>query len=702
ISEEELARRMDVTIEDVFRFQPGIEVSRQTTGTDPFSSLGGVQIRGVGGNRTQILVDGTRTIERITDSTRDVVDGTNLKAVEVVRGPASVLWGSDGLGGVVNFVTKDPSDLLRGDDRFAGQASISYADLDDTTLASVTAAFNIAPELDGLISYTRRDASEIELSNARTGSAAIQNCTRSPEATQCDEFDPLDIESDSVLGKLVWRVSDNNQLRLTGEYFSRQTDVSQNSVLGPVFSFGGALTANLTSYERTQDINRWRISVDQSWSPELAWLDTLEWQLSHSPQQVNRNGDRRRTLVPSGDLEQFLDDQELEETFTELDIQLTSSFNLGPVDHTLTYGFDGDMAETDYNRVDTTRNLTAGTETIRRAGGFNFADSETTRADFYLQDEISFLDGRLTLIPGVRAAYYEIDPSPDADYEIVPGAEPGKIDETDIQLKLGSIFEFNNTYSAYAQYSEGFKMPTAQQLFQSLDSLPFFALVPNPNLTPESVESYEIGLRGDFGRSGFFSVNAFYADYTDFIRNFISADPEDFGLPPGSQVLTYDNVDKLELYGVEASTVFELNPNWVLSASASWQEGEEKNNGVETDYLGALPFQAVTGIRYTKPEHGLDLELVGTFQAGDADVNNEDTQFSPDGYVTFDAIGSWEVVPGTKLRLSVYNILDERYFPAETLGFPCCSVSDNVKRVNPIELQVAPGRNFKVGLTYEF
>ena len=701
VTNEELERRMDVTIEDVFRFQPGIEVSRQTTGTDPFSSSGGVQIRGVGGNRTQVLVDGTRTLERITDSTRDVVDGTNIKAVEVVRGPASVLWGSDGLGGVINFVTKDPDDFLVGEDRFAGAANISYADLDESTLASITGAFAIAPQLDGLISYTRRDASELETSKARTGPDALQNCTRNPEATQCDEFDPLDIESDNVLGKLVWKPSANNQVRLTAEYFSRQTDVQQNSVLGASLNFFGVQTSTITSYDRTQDINRWRLSVDQEWSPDLAWLDTLDWQLSHSPQQTNRNGDRRRILLPSGDEEQFLDDQEFEETFTELDIQLTSGFKLGGTTHTLTYGFDGDMAETDFNRVDTTRNLTQGTETVRRAGGFNFADAETTRADVYIQDEIGFLDGRLTVIPGVRAAYYEIKPLPDEDYQLVPGAEPRTIDETDVQLKIGAIYEFNDTMSAYAQFSEGFKMPTAQQLFQSLESLPFFALVPNPNLKPESVENYEIGLRGDLGRVGFFSINAFYADYTDFIRNFVNIDPEQFGLPPGSNTLTYDNVDTVEVYGFEASSIFEISENWTLTAAASYQEGDEENDGVESVYLDALPFQLVTGLRHVRPEHGLDFEIVGTFQTGGDNVNDPDTQFAPDAYSSFDAIGSWEFAPGARVRLSVYNIFDTRYFPAESRGHPI-NLSDAVKRTNPVELQVAPGRNVKLGLSYEF
>ena len=701
VTKQELGRRMDNVLEDVFRYEPGIEVSRQTSGTDPFSSSGGIQIRGVGGNRTQVLVDGGRTIERITDSTRDVVDASNVKAVEVVRGPASVLWGSDGLGGVVNYVTKDPEDYLADDERFGGSASFDFASLDDAFTESVTGAFRLSSDVEALLSYTRRDAGEIELRNARLGEGAVQACTRAPEATPCNRFDPLASASNNVLGKLVWKPSDTNQLRLTGDYFNRDTDVDQNSVLGPSFNFFGEQTATVTSFERTQEIERWRVSLDQEWLPDSALVDRLNWRFTYSPQQVNRNGDRRRTLFSSGDEEQRLDDQEFMETFIELDAQVTSSFELAGTEHILTYGFDGDRAKTDFNRIDTTRKLTQGTETVVRAGGFNFADATTIRADGYIQDEISLFDARLKLIPGVRLAYYAIDPEPDGDFQLVPGAEPREIDKTDVQFKLGAIVQLTPALSVYGQFSEGFKMPTAQQLFQSVDSLPFFALVPNPDLQPERVDNFEAGIRGDFGDRGYFSVNGFYADYDNFIRNFVDADPEDFGLPPGSQVLTYDNVDKVEIYGIEASAVFSLTETVSTRLALSYQEGNEEEDGEESEYLGALPFNAVVGLRYLDRERGLDVEFVATFQAGDPAVNDPETEFSPGGFAVFDLLGSWEVWRGVVVKAALFNIFDKRYFPAETRGLPI-NVSDAVSATNPIELQTAPGRNFKVGLVYEF
>ncbi len=702
VTDEELDRRMDNTLEEVFRYEPGIEVTRQTTGTDPFNSTGGVRIRGVGQNRTQILVDGNRTLERITDSTRDVVDANAVKQVEIVRGPGSVLWGSDGLGGVVNFVTKDPDDYFLPGRDWAFQASGSYATVDDSFVETVGGAYRLNEMFAASISYTRRDAEEIDLDKARSGADAYQPCPRNPEAQQCDGFDPTDIDSNNILGKLVWDISPTNRVRLTGEYFDRDTEVDQNSVLGPEVNTLGMTTSNIQSYEREQEVRRWRGSIDQDWDVGLAFLDNIQWRLTYSPQEVNRSGERLRVLVPSGDLELRMDSLDYSEEFYEADIQLTSSLELGPTRHTFTYGFDGDYQETDYERVDVTTNFTQGTTTEARAGGFNFANATTRRTDVYAQDEIALFDGRLLLVPGARYAHYDIEPDPDADYQIVPGAEPRDISEGDLQLKFGAVFEVWGPYSVYGQYAEGFKMPTAQQLYQSLNSLPFFALVPNPNLKPESVRSYEIGVRGDFGGRGYFSVNGFHADYTDFIQNFVTvADPAQFGLAPGSFVLTYDNVDKVRVYGIEAAGGWRLSERFSLRGSASHQWGEEENGGVTSEFNGALPLKVVTGLRWDERKYGLSVEFVGNFQVDAHDVDDPTMEFQPDGYATFDLIAEWEFWPNAVLRAAVYNLFDKRYFPSETVGHPINGTA-SVMRVNPVELQSAAGINGKIGVSFKW
>ncbi|WP_293340813.1 TonB-dependent hemoglobin/transferrin/lactoferrin family receptor [Parvibaculum sp.] len=696
ITAEQLDRRMDNTVKELFRYEPGISVSRQVSAADPFDSAGGIQIRGVGGNRTQVIVDGSRTIEGITDNTRDIVDTSNMKAVEIVRGPSSVLWGSDGLGGVVNFVTKDPADYFRSpDDMVAGSASASYSSLDNAYVESVTGAFRLseAPNaVEALLTVTRRDANEPQLRTARNESTpGNPTCPRDPLATPCNELDPQDIASNNVLTKFVWSPSEGNQFRLTGEYYTRRTDVDQNAANETTATYVQ------TGYRRRQDVERWRVSLDQQWDVGAVWLDTLDWQLTWSPQNVDRTGDRRRTLLPSGDLEQRLDSLKYSETFYEADIQFGSSVSIGGISNTLTYGFDGDYVETEYERVDITNNLTANTTTVAVAGGFNFANADTTRADVYLQDEISLFDDRLTLVPGLRNSYYKITPHPDANYQIVPGAEPREKEESDLQFKFGSILDVWGPYSVYASYAEGFKMPTAQQLYQSLNSLPFFALVPNPNLRPESVKSYEAGLRGAFSR-GFFSLNYFQADYTDFIQNFVSV--------AGSATdLTYDNLSSVNVWGVEASGAVQFSPNWRANFSASHMRGTQQASpgAPETNFNGALPLNVVLGLNYVEPAHGLDIELVTTLQKATTRVTDPATDFAPSGYVTFDLLASWEFMPGVTLKAAGYNLLDQRYFPADTAGFPIgADATLAVQVLNPIEQQVGFGRFVKVGLELTF
>lgn len=92
ISKKTIDDHQMTTMEDLVRYLPGISVNRQTSGTDPYGNLGGIRIRGMTGNRVQLQVDGARVIEGLQDGNRNFIDLSTIKAVEIVRGPGSVLW----------------------------------------------------------------------------------------------------------------------------------------------------------------------------------------------------------------------------------------------------------------------------------------------------------------------------------------------------------------------------------------------------------------------------------------------------------------------------------------------------------------------------------------------------------------------------------------------------------------------------------
>lgn len=694
IGREQLEEQQTRDTQDLVRYVPGVIVDRQTSGTNPFKSYTGFTIRGVSGNRVQMQVDGFRVQERITDGTRDFVDLSNLKAVEIVRGPGSVLWGADALGGIVAYRTLDPDDLLAGATKpWAMRLHTGFDSFDNSFSKSVAVAGQIAPTLQGLVIVNQKTSSEPKLSNARAD-GGIWGCPQEAPTPfrflPCNRFDPQSTTSWNILAKTVWRPNADHTVKLTGEYFDKDTDVNQ------LYDFG-VTSGGITNgpFQREQILSRQRLSIEHDWKVGSPLVDAVRWQIGYSPQRREIDGDRLQTLA-NGDLRRTLSTLDFSEKFMQADVQLTSRFNFAGTRHVITYGFQGDYTKSDYFREDVATNLTTGVTTVTPAGGFNFANADTTRADGYIQDEISLFNDRLTITPGVRFATYRMEPRPDANYVPVPGAEPREMKSERWIPQLGAILKMTDTTSLYARYAEGFKMPTAEQLFISV---PAFGLVPNPDLQPESVRSCEAGVRFKLDK-GYVSVGAFYADYSDFIQSFVPL--------PNSTNISYVNLSSVKIHGLEISGQYQLAENLRSYFAASYQVGEQivEPGAPETPFDGATPLNGTLGLRYAMPHYKLELE--GVVIAG-ASVERASTaaKYMPAGYAVFDSFMTWKPFENVIFRAGVLNIFDTRYFPPSVVAgynrVPTCTTPGNcVSGVNPLELQVAPGRTFRVGLQIDF
>ena len=104
IDEEQLEQRQVRVLSDVLRDVPGIAVSR----TGPSGSFTQIRLRGAEGNHTLVLIDGIEVNDPSGGSEYDFANALNaeIERVEVVRGPQSAIYGSDGIGGVINIITK--------------------------------------------------------------------------------------------------------------------------------------------------------------------------------------------------------------------------------------------------------------------------------------------------------------------------------------------------------------------------------------------------------------------------------------------------------------------------------------------------------------------------------------------------------------------------------------------------------------------
>ena len=131
----------------------------------------GLNIRGLGGNRVLMLVDGIRMPRsyafRTTTFDREYLSLELLKRVELVRGPASALYGSDGMVGLVNFITNEPADFLKSDAGAApktlgGRVAAGWSSDDRGRSLAATVAGQASDSLQWMVTATGARAHALE------------------------------------------------------------------------------------------------------------------------------------------------------------------------------------------------------------------------------------------------------------------------------------------------------------------------------------------------------------------------------------------------------------------------------------------------------------------------------------------------------------------------------------------------------------
>ena len=115
ISQADIELQMIDGLEQLVRFIPGVSSQKESQYGRALTE--DVQIRGIQGGGI-FLIDGVRISDSYVGYGRDTVDTDLLKKVEILKGPSSVEYGSDGLAGTVAYFTKDPSDLAESGERY--------------------------------------------------------------------------------------------------------------------------------------------------------------------------------------------------------------------------------------------------------------------------------------------------------------------------------------------------------------------------------------------------------------------------------------------------------------------------------------------------------------------------------------------------------------------------------------------------------
>ena len=669
---------------DLFRYEPGITVG---TGFGRYG-IGDIRIRGLGGNRVRIQTDGIAVsdaflIGSFSDANRNFVDLDTLKRVEVVRGPGSPLYGSDALGGVVSFTTKDPSDYLtEGRDAYFGFRMGYESDWEGLS-GGVTAAFG-GDRWSGLVTVGHRQGKEPENQGEAGG-----------EGSQRTQPNPQDRDGRSVLAKLMFAPDRDQRFRLTVEGNEDSADTDMLTSRG-FQALTGAINERVSARDHQ---TRARVSFGHEMDAVGAgFADSLDWQLYRQDSETTQHTVEARSL-PAPTL---ADIRQREFNFDQrvygLQLNLRKGFDTGSVRHDLAYGLDISRTRTRQKRDGLRIFPLTGVETpVMLPDIFpvrDFPNSRTTTAALYLQDEISFADGAFRLIPAVRVDRYELEPDIDVIFaEDNPGFVASDLSETQMSPKLGAVWHFSGPWSLFGGYSHGFRAPPYSDVNIGFTNVMFgYTAIANPDLRPETSDGLEAGLRYN-GDAVYASLSGYYNRYDDFIESLTFVGFSDEGL----MVFQSRNVSEAEIHGLEfkAGVDFgQLSPvweGWSLRAAAAWSRGEDETSGQPLESVD--PLTASLGVAWRGERWGA--ELAGRF-AGRRDRLPEAPAgsrfFESPGHAVLDLYAHWKLAPGARLDMGVFNLADRKYWSAGAL--PLASGSSAT-----LDRYSAAGRNFAVNFS---
>lgn len=685
-------------IKDLVRFEPGVSVVNQPArfgaalGTAGRAGNEGFTIRGIGGDRVLMIVDGVRSPDGFVFGAQSVgrggyADLDLMKSVEILRGPASALYGSDGVAGAVLFTTRDPVDLLRAGEDFGARARVGYNSADEGLTKSLMLTGR-SGAFSGLLAWTGRDSREAENQGTRTGEE-VQSIlvggvpTPSYVYSSRTRSNPQDISSDAWLGKLVWDVAPGHALRFVYDSYQSDMDAivlsgrTTRTVAAPPASATAVL--NLLAADTTQ---RERFSLD--W--HLDDVFGLErGQVSIYQQQATT---RQFTFE-----ERVGTDRTRDNTFDNEVRGFAADFTRGFSVNRLTFG--GDWSET------TQQGVRDGTvppfgETFPTSA---FPRTDYTLAGVFIQDEIRLLDGALKIIPAVRWDRYDLSTGNDPLYPGIQADQSGN----HVSPKLGVVWWATPNFGLFGNWGEGFKAPTPSQVNNYFSNVAFgYTSLPNPDLRPETSRSIEIGARVrdiDVG-GGRLSAQlvGFRSEYEDFIGQQVTSG----GFTPvDPAVFQFVNFTDVEISGLEAKADIWWENGVSARFAAAWADGEINDPVRGTRPLETIdPIKVVFGLGYDEPAGRFGAQAVITWsQAKDqADTGNLDCAGNcavGDDFALLDLTTYWNVDERVTARAGVFNVLDETYsWWSDVRGVAANSTV--------IDAYTQPGRNVGLSLALRY
>jgi len=559
ITSEDIRKNPPVNdLSDIIRKMPGVNL----TGNSNTGARGNnrqIDIRGMGPENTLILIDGNPVMSRNSiryswDGERDTRGDTNwvpaeeVDHIEVLRGPAAARYGSGASGGVVNIITKRPTNEWHGSwGYFLNQPESSREGNTNRTnfsLSGPLAGDALTMRIYGNWNKTKADSPDINGTSSESG--------LTPAGRE-------GVRNKDVNAVLSWKPTINQIIDFDAGY-SRQGNIYAGDTQ---FSMATNKTSELAkSGAETNRLYRQNIAVTHN--------GIWDWGQSRLSFQFEQTRNSRLQEGLAGRVEGTIADDADFQTSRLKDYRVNGEVNFPVdlwVDHTFTLGAEWTRSE--LNDPGSTGealfpgDMIAGIPSTGRSSG-----SSANISGLYLEDNIQASDST-EIIPGLRFDHHSDFGS---NFSPSLNVSQGLGDMFKLKAGIARAFKAPNLYQSnpnYALNSYGLGCPI------SMGYGPCY-LLGNDDLKPEISINKEIGL--EFKNEGWLAgITWFRNDY----KNKIIAGSDVLGVTrSGTSILRWENTGKAVVQGLEGNLTIPLKDRLELSTNGTYMiESKDKTTG---------------------------------------------------------------------------------------------------------------------------
>ncbi len=530
ITAEQIAERPSSGgIQSLLAELPGVEFARS-------GGLGGqLVMRGFNSNdgRSILAIDGDRYRGRTTLEF-NMLDPNSIERIEVIRGPASVLYGSDAMNGVINIVTRR-----------------AKVDLDQP--------FSLTPRLRALEWGSAADmvGGRAELVGGGNGFDVMIGAHQREAQDYSSPLGTVDNSSYRMRGldfNIGYSPTELSRWELSGRY----EEVTSNRGGG----LGAAPGAPLLQVSERPIIERY-LRLGYAGREFGAFADSLDASLyvRDFKTDIYQENNKTAGVTAKTHLKVY--------TPTEIGGHLTALKTLGA--HQLSYGGDFYLEEFDGRRSNA-RRYNSSTGALLSDGGWTSMERDTEQTSFgvFVNDTWT-LNDQWVLSGALRSDWIESrigSALPNENASQHAALEATRVKHYNAYTgSIGAVYKMTPQWHLFGNLSTGFRAPSGQNMVSTSVSGTITTL-PNTDLDEETSVTTELGVRW-YGLDSHMTLTAYQSRYKDLIALVVL----------DKDLRQQQNISKAEMRGLELDGRVGLDDHWSLGYAATYTRGTDKSSG---------------------------------------------------------------------------------------------------------------------------